>query len=51
MQPLPKTGKTRAVGVSNFSIKNLEDMSNSGLDVLVPAVNQFNVHPHCPKLS
>ncbi|CAH00607.1 uncharacterized protein KLLA0_D10109g [Kluyveromyces lactis] len=49
MQTLPKTGKTRAVGVSNFSIKNLEDLLNSSPDVLVPAVNQFEIHPQLPQ--
>ena len=33
MQELPKTGKTKAVGVSNFSINNIKAVSYTHLDV------------------
>lgn len=44
------SGKARAIGVSNFSIQNLEDIKASS-DIL-PAVNQVEFHPllNNPKL-
>jgi diketogulonate reductase-like aldo/keto reductase len=40
---LQKQGKTRAIGVSNYTIRHLEDlMVNSGV---VPMVNQVEFHP------
>lgn len=49
MQELPSTGKTKAVGVSNFSIKNIETLLNSGPGVMVPAANQIEIHPQLPQ--
>lgn len=49
MQKIPTTGKAKAVGVSNFSISNLEKLANSeGVD-LVPAANQIEIHPQLPQ--
>ncbi|KAH8702152.1 putative aldehyde reductase [Talaromyces proteolyticus] len=42
---LPKT-KTRAVGVSNYSIEHLEAIINA--TGVVPAVNQIERHPYLP---
>ncbi|KAG6826727.1 hypothetical protein H0H92_014692 [Tricholoma furcatifolium] len=40
--------KLRAIGVSNFSVKYLERLLAEP-DVLVPAVNQIELHPSCPQ--
>ncbi|KAI9225241.1 MAG: NADP-dependent oxidoreductase domain-containing protein [Piptocephalis tieghemiana] len=47
MEPLLKTGKVKAIGVSNFDITNLEKLLNEA-DV-VPAVNQVEMHPLLPQ--
>ena len=44
MEKLLKTGKVRAIGVSNFNIRRLQDLL-SKVDV-VPAVNQIEAHPY-----
>ncbi|THX97590.1 putative aldehyde reductase I [Aureobasidium pullulans] len=44
MEKLLSTGKARAVGVSNFNIRRLEDLL-SKTDV-VPACNQVEAHPY-----
>ncbi len=44
METISKSGKCRAVGVSNFMIANLEDLKNSSS--LVPAINQVEFHPY-----
>jgi len=44
METIYKSGKCRAVGVSNFMIPNLEDLKASS--DLVPAVNQVEYHPY-----
>ncbi|EJS41723.1 gcy1p [Saccharomyces arboricola H-6] len=49
MQELPKTGKTKAVGVSNFSINNLKDLLASQGNKLTPAANQVEIHPLLPQ--
>lgn len=43
METLYDSGKARAIGVSNFSVKKLQDL----LDVahVPPAVNQVELHP------
>lgn len=44
MEALLKTGKTRAIGVSNFNVRRLKELlSNS---TVVPAVNQIEAHPY-----
>lgn len=37
-------GKTRAIGVSNFTVANLERLAEAGTET--PAVNQIEVHPY-----
>ncbi|KAI8885991.1 Aldo/keto reductase [Backusella circina FSU 941] len=44
MEKLLETGKTRAIGVSNFNISNLERLLKSCK--VVPAVNQVELHPY-----
>jgi diketogulonate reductase-like aldo/keto reductase len=44
MEKLLSTGKAKAIGVSNFNIRRLEDLL-SKIDV-VPAVNQIEAHPY-----
>jgi diketogulonate reductase-like aldo/keto reductase len=44
MEALVKTGKARAVGVSNFNIRRLELVLASC--TIVPAVNQIEAHPY-----
>ncbi|KAK5739912.1 hypothetical protein LTR17_005008 [Elasticomyces elasticus] len=44
MEKLLKTGKAKAIGVSNFNIRRLEDLL-SKTDV-VPAANQVEAHPY-----
>lgn len=43
MEALYHAGKTRAIGVSNFSKKKLGDLSEVAL--VLPAVNQVECHP------
>ncbi|KAG0037871.1 hypothetical protein BGZ82_001632 [Podila clonocystis] len=47
MEDLIPTGKTKAIGVSNFSIKNLEKLLASAK--IVPAANQVELHPENPQ--
>lgn len=44
MEKVLKTGKTKAIGVSNFNIRRLKEL----LEVaeVVPAVNQIEAHPY-----
>jgi diketogulonate reductase-like aldo/keto reductase len=44
MEALLKTGKTRAIGVSNFNIRRLKDLLAKA--EVVPAVNQIEAHPY-----
>ncbi|ORX70111.1 Aldo/keto reductase [Linderina pennispora] len=47
MEKLLETGKTRAIGVSNFSQANLERLlANTSV---VPATNQVELHPYLPQ--
>jgi methylglyoxal/glyoxal reductase len=46
MVELLQEGKARAIGVSNYTIGDLQDiLQNSKDDVVVPAVNQVEFHP------
>ncbi|KAF9537738.1 hypothetical protein EC957_007705 [Mortierella hygrophila] len=47
MEKLVETGKTKAIGVSNFSIKNLEKIL--AVAKIVPAANQVELHPENPQ--
>jgi diketogulonate reductase-like aldo/keto reductase len=44
MEKLLDTGKVRTIGVSNFSIKTLEQLFKTGK--ITPAVNQVELHPY-----
>ncbi|KAF9487944.1 reductase AKOR2 [Pleurotus eryngii] len=44
VEKLLDTGKVRAIGVSNFSVKTLETLL--GTAKVVPAVNQVELHPY-----
>ncbi|RUP45371.1 NADP-dependent oxidoreductase domain-containing protein [Jimgerdemannia flammicorona] len=47
MEKLVETGKTRAIGVANFSTFNIDKLlKNSSI---VPAVNQVELHPYLPQ--
>ncbi|KAL3417443.1 GCY protein [Phlyctema vagabunda] len=50
MEALVKSGKAKAIGVSNFNIRRLEDFLPKC--TIVPAVNQIEAHPYLqqPKL-
>jgi glycerol 2-dehydrogenase (NADP+) len=48
MQALVKTGKCRAVGVSNFSIADIEELLPYSKDVPI-SCNQVEVHPWLPQ--
>ncbi|PSR82938.1 GCY protein [Coniella lustricola] len=48
LQKLVGTGKVKAIGVSNFAIKNLEKLLNAESTKIVPAVNQIELHPCNP---
>ncbi|KAG0233945.1 hypothetical protein BGW42_007020 [Actinomortierella wolfii] len=47
MEGLLSTGKVKAIGVSNFSKKNLEKLLKTAK--VVPAVNQLEIHPELPQ--
>lgn len=47
MEKLLKTGKVKAIGVSNFSVKFLENLLKEAK--VVPAVNQIENHPYLPE--
>ncbi|EKM48873.1 uncharacterized protein PHACADRAFT_202295 [Phanerochaete carnosa HHB-10118-sp] len=47
MEKLLDTGKVRAIGVSNFSIKNLEILLKHAK--VAPANNQVEIHPYLPQ--
>ena len=42
-----KEGKTRAIGVSNYSQSHIKEIINEGLEV--PEYNQIELHPWCQK--
>jgi len=44
MEKLLETGKVKAIGVSNFSVKTLQELLKTAK--VVPAVNQVEMHPH-----
>jgi len=49
MEALTKTGKVKAIGVSNFNIRRLEALLSSC--EIVPAVNQIEAHPYLQQLE
>lgn len=44
MEKLLRTGKVKAIGVSNFNIRRLEDLLSK--TSIVPATNQVEAHPY-----
>jgi diketogulonate reductase-like aldo/keto reductase len=44
MELLVKSGKTKAIGVSNFNVRRLKDLLSKS--TTVPAVNQIEIHPY-----
>jgi 2,5-diketo-D-gluconate reductase A len=44
---LYEDGRTRAIGVSNFTIHTLNKLREESL--IIPAVNQIELHPHWPQ--
>lgn len=44
MESVLKTGKTKAIGVSNFLVKDIDDLLKTAK--VVPAVNQLEGHPY-----
>lgn len=49
LQVLLKTGKTKAIGVSNFTIPKIEKLLADKEVTVVPAVNQVELHPLLPQ--
>ncbi|KAF9896987.1 hypothetical protein BX616_006383, partial [Lobosporangium transversale] len=47
MEDLIATGKTKAIGVSNFTVANLSKLLSSAK--IIPAVNQVELHPENPQ--
>ncbi|TKA76951.1 D-galacturonate reductase [Cryomyces minteri] len=47
MEKLAKTGKVKAIGVANFSVKYLEELLHDA--TVIPAVNQIENHPYLPQ--
>ncbi|KAF9579031.1 hypothetical protein BGW38_004886, partial [Lunasporangiospora selenospora] len=47
MESLVETGKTKAIGVSNFTINHLEELLK--VAKVVPAANQVELHPELPQ--
>ena len=47
MEKLPVTGKTKAIGVCNYSVKFMEELLKDSKTV--PAVNQIENHPYLPQ--
>jgi glycerol 2-dehydrogenase (NADP+) len=47
MEKLLKTGKTKAIGVSNYSVKFLQELLPQCS--VVPAANQIENHPYLPQ--
>ncbi|SCU81463.1 LANO_0B03180g1_1 [Lachancea nothofagi CBS 11611] len=49
MQELPASGKTKAVGVSNCSVSQLQRLINTKNNKIVPATSQVETHPLFPQ--
>ena len=47
MEEIYKSGKVKAIGVANWSIPYLEELSKTW--TVVPAVNQVELHPFLPQ--
>ena len=49
LEALYKSGRVKAIGVSNFQIHHLEDLMSSA--EIIPMVNQVEMHPHLQQRS
>lgn len=49
MQALVESGKAKAIGVSNFSIRNLKKLLAADGVTIPPAANQVELHPYLPQ--
>lgn len=49
MQKLLDLGKTKSIGVSNFSVTNLKKLLNAPTTTVKPVVNQVELHPYLPQ--
>jgi len=49
LETIYKSGKARAIGVSNFNIERLQDIHKHGS--IKPAVNQMEFHPLCQEVD
>lgn len=47
MEKLLKTGKVKAIGVANYSVRYLEELLPHA--TIIPAVNQIENHPSLPQ--
>jgi glycerol 2-dehydrogenase (NADP+) len=47
MEAVYRSGKAKAIGVSNWSVPYLEHLEKTW--TVVPAVNQVELHPYCPQ--
>ncbi|KAJ3712709.1 Aldo/keto reductase [Lentinula raphanica] len=47
MEALVKKGKVKTIGISNFSVKKMEEILPSA--EIIPAVNQLELHPYNPQ--
>ena len=46
MEKLVASGKVKAIGVSNFTVKRLDKLISATTTNIVPAVNQVEAHPY-----
>lgn len=51
LEKIYEQGKAKAIGVSNFTIKNLSKLLNDSSIKVKPAVNQIELHPYLPQLK
>ncbi|KAA8916603.1 hypothetical protein TRICI_001229 [Trichomonascus ciferrii] len=49
MQELPKTGKVRSIGVSNYDTVHYKQLLDAPTTNIIPAVNQVEAHPYLPE--
>lgn len=49
MEAVYESGKVKAIGVANWSVPYLEDLSKTWK--VVPAVNQVELHPYLPQFK
>lgn len=51
MQELPKTGKCKSIGVSNYNTVLYNELLNAPSTKILPAVNQVEFHPYLPEFK